>query len=387
MAYKGIRLSDEEQTRYADGGESIKALDSNRFIMKNFAFQGPEEEVLRLLSYVEAAHHLQLTIYRIEEGFARAYTSIDDHSLISDFPMLKATGFVLETNKAGKIEQAGVVFKDSGFRCVTDYKRLIAYHGDIDANTYAYTSKSYCWPLLQSPIKGFTVRYAEFIPEKMYNYPKSGKKIRFVYEFPFDPDWSDGKYIFWKDNEIYQYDTEVNYEIENRVLISYKGSQKTIGIPSNVDAIGPEVFKGNTDVISINLPALTEIGASAFEGCSNLKHITFKKTLRKIGEDAFANCEKLVELEIPDMVREIGNGAFLRCGVGRVVWPKNTKVIPTGMFRDCPQLYEVVIPPEVEEIGRRVFSRSNTVIIYGQIGSVAEKYARDNDMYFKPMDF
>lgn len=384
MAYKGIRLSDEDQARYADGGARIQAIEYNRFLMKKFVFRGPEQEIVRLLSYVETNYHQQNIISKIDEDISETSVCLDDKKMLADFPMLKASGFVLETDNDGRIIQAGVVFKDSGYRYPNEYKRLIEYQVDIDENTYAYSSRAFCWPIDKNPTKDFKTHYKNYNPSTC---ELSGKQVFLTYEFPYGIDWDDGKYIFLSDDEYYLYDSGSNFVIEDRVLKRYEGNQKIIGVPSNVDVIADGAFKGNKDVIKISLPGLQEIGNETFAECSNLKQIELKKTLTRIGNDAFARCERLVELEIPDSVREIGEGAFFKCGVGRVVWPKGVTAIPTGMFRECSNLYEIVIPPEVREIGRRVFSRSNTIIIYGQPGSYAEQYAKDNGMFFKPYGF
>ena len=394
MGYAGVCLPEEDQKVYADGGESKKALDSKFFLMKNFAFRGPDAEILRLLSYVENNHGLKLvptkiakSLFNSLEGFSVVFTNVGDQALLKEFPMLKAVGFVLEMNRNGNIKQAGVAYKESGFSCLTAYTRLAPYYMDIDSQTFKTTSVSYCWPFYKDPTKDFMVRYSQYNPAtaKSYDHVRSLKNFR--YTFPFGGYWSDGKYIFRQDEEFYRYDPTVEYTIQDGVLISYKGDSKAVGIPKTVHAIGAGAFKGNTKVTKVSLTKISEIRAGAFEGCSNLKNAVLSDGLTKIGEDAFANCEKLVELSIPDTVSEIGNDAFLRCGVNKVVWPKGITHIPSGMFRDCPQLYEIVIPPQVTEIGRRVFSRANVLIIHGKPGSVAEQFAKDNNMFFKPMEF
>ncbi len=394
MGYAGVCLPEEDQKVYADGGESIKALGSQFFLMKNFAFRGPDEEILRLLAYVENKHGVKLTPTKISknifnplEGFSVLLTNVGDQALLKEFPMLKAVGFVLEMNRSGNIKQAGVGYKESGFSCLTTYNRLAPYYMDIDAETYKVTSESYCWPFYKDPTKDFKVRYAEYNPAIAKCYDNSRNYKYFLYKFPFSRDWENEKYIFQQDEEFYLYDPSVEYSIQDNVLVSYKGASKTVGIPQMVHKIGAEAFKGNTGVTKVSLSKVSEIGASAFEGCSNLKNVVLRDGLEKIGEDAFANCGKLIELSIPDTVSEIGSDAFLRCGVNKVVWPKGITHIPSGMFRDCPQLYEIVIPPQVTEIGRRVFSRANVLIIHGKPGSVAEQFAKDNNMFFKPMEF
>ena len=61
----------------------------------------------------------------------------------------------------------------------------------------------------------------------------------------------------------------------------------------------------------IELPdTVTQIGASAFQGCSSLTDVVIPDTVTTIGEMAFSDCPKINRVKIPRTVSSIGNHAF-----------------------------------------------------------------------------
>lgn len=95
----------------------------------------------------------------------------------------------------------------------------------------------------------------------------------------------------------------MNIELPNSITkikndtFAYCSSLRYINIPSSVTSIDIRAFIEciNLYAIGIDVEAeLTNIGANAFEGCSNLMSVTLNKKLLKISDDAFVNCSKLL---------------------------------------------------------------------------------------------
>lgn len=63
--------------------------------------------------------------------------------------------------------------------------------------------------------------------------------------------------------------------IDNGKLIKYTGKNKVVEIPSIVEIIGEEAFLGNSYIEEIYGPSVVEIEEKAFDGCSNLRKISF----------------------------------------------------------------------------------------------------------------
>ena len=94
------------------------------------------------------------------------------------------------------------------------------------------------------------------------------------------------------------------------VLKKYKGTDKIVIIPDNVNSIKFAFFKNTLEEVYIG-KNVKQIIDSAFSNCEKLKKVHFNDKITLIGEDAFYGCKNLEELDIPDTVKEIKNNAFI----------------------------------------------------------------------------
>lgn len=151
-------------------------------------------------------------------------------------------------------------------------------------------------------------------------------------------------------------------------------------IPSEVSgkpvtAIGYNVFLGNKNIVSVELPqTVRKIDGGAFEGCSELSEISMPDSLEYIGDGSFRDCSSLESFSMPDSVTETGGGVFSGCtSLKKVKLSENIVQIPFlrkggqssfefaevgyyGYFSGCTQLEEVSIPDGVTEIPYMTFS-------------------------------
>ena len=185
-----------------------------------------------------------------------------------------------------------------------------------------------------------------------------------------------------------QYSCEYQILEDNSAeIISYFGKEPQVSIPDSLDGhpvsiIGPEAFKGNYELLSVELPeGIVEIGDSAFDNCYELKEVELSDGLKSIGnsafsscglkevelpdglksigDSAFAYCDSLTEMHIPDSVEKLGNDMFTCCDSLRTVnIPRLIEEIPESMFYGCGQLRSCSIPETVRSIGKRAFSDS-----------------------------
>ena len=187
-----------------------------------------------------------------------------------------------------------------------------------------------------------------------------------------------------------------DFEIENGVLVRYRGIGGDVIVPAGVTSIGKtafENFKGAFVGIltSVSLPAsvtgiercafercsyltnitlpagLTNIGDSAFKDCKRLKSVTIPAGVTSIAPYAFCGCGGLTSVTIPDGVTSIGAWAFDRCsGITAVTIPASVTSIGDGAFNDCSSLTSVPLPAGLTEIGESAFwgcNRLNNVTI------------------------
>lgn len=215
----------------------------------------------------------------------------------------------------------------------------------------------------------------------------------------------------------------------NAVVISqYNGDAREVDIPGSIDglpvtAIGPNAFKGNTTVSSVNIPdSVAVIGAGAFQECSALTSVTLSSSLTEIGYYAFLKCSALTSVTIPSSVTKIGYSAFqstawlsaqtsefvivgdgvlIRCNstatsvvipdtvkyvsnafyynqyTQSVVIPSTVTAVDTYAFCSCPKLTSIAFPSSVASIGTdAIFSCSALTSVTAPSGSFAESWLK-----------
>lgn len=129
------------------------------------------------------------------------------------------------------------------------------------------------------------------------------------------------------------------------------------GLP--VSSISSSAFDSNSEIISVSIPdSVTEIGSSAFLGCTSLKSVNFgdNSELKTIGHSAFGWCKSLESISIPTGVETISQYAFNSCdALKSVIIPESVKILAYGIFYDCTSLESISIPDSITEIGGHAF--------------------------------
>ena len=124
---------------------------------------------------------------------------------------------------------------------------------------------------------------------------------------------------------------------DNATITGYTGNGSVVVIPSTLDDA-----------------TVTEIGNSAFSGCTTIKSITLPDTIKSIGNSAFYGCSSLKNLVLPETLTFIGCGVIAGTAIESITIPKNVKTCGSryslnnggyghdGALADCETLQEVV---------------------------------------------
>ena len=157
----------------------------------------------------------------------------------------------------------------------------------------------------------------------------------------------------------------------------YNCPLEQIELPDSVTEIGSEAFSGNkAKELTLN-ENLETVGMYAFYSdtletvtysCNNLsidsrifgytvKNVIVSEGVTNVVDNAFDRCN-LISVKLPSTLVKIGNAAFRSSAVD-TVWVNTLK--------------KVIIPPGVKVIGSDAFHEDT--VIYGQKGSVANRYA------------
>ncbi len=147
-------------------------------------------------------------------------------------------------------------------------------------------------------------------------------------------------------------------------ITKYTGSESEVIIPVTINglpvtSIGAEAFKNSTNkLVSVIIGnSVTNIGGSAFYGCTNLTNITIGNNVAIIEGSALYGCTSLTNVTIPNSVTSIGIYAFSGCtSLASVTLGNSVTNIGMLAFVGCTSLANVTIPNSVTMIGASVFS-------------------------------
>lgn len=149
-------------------------------------------------------------------------------------------------------------------------------------------------------------------------------------------------------------------------IFSYYYNIVAVHFPNSLTDIGQSAFYGCTKLTSIHIPTgVTHIGENAFNDCSGLTSITVDEG--NAVYDSRENCNGIIETAsnrlikgiknttIPHSVTKIGPWAFSYCMDLTSVSIPNVTIIEEYAFSDCAALTSVELGDKLTEIGNGAF--------------------------------
>jgi len=140
-------------------------------------------------------------------------------------------------------------------------------------------------------------------------------------------------------------------------------SLTSVTIPNSVTDIGASAFSGCSNLVSVTIPdSVIYIKSSTFSGCSSLTSITIPNSVTYIGNNAFTDCSSLTSVTIPNSVTSIEDGVFSGCSsLTSVNIPNSIASIGQYAFYGCSSLTSVTIPNSVTSIGYEAFRNCSSL--------------------------
>ena len=154
--------------------------------------------------------------------------------------------------------------------------------------------------------------------------------------------------------------TDVDFDYQTPSLDALTFTASSVGDSYSITKCNNSTLNGTTGVVVIpkvyNDKPITEISASAFSGCTNLKEVIIQDNITSIGERAFSGCTGLTSISIPSSVTSIGGMAFYYCtGLTSVEIPESITSIGNATFYMCTSLASIEIPSSITSIGNAAF--------------------------------
>lgn len=123
-----------------------------------------------------------------------------------------------------------------------------------------------------------------------------------------------------------------------------------------------------------------EIGANAFNGCTNLRNVTINEGVETIGNSAFQECYSAYFEQLPSSLRTIGDNAFRWCQTNtQRILPEGLLSIGKWAFSGCYYMQKVVLPSTLTSIDEYAFrDNSNLVTV---ISHISRPFAINNNVF------
>lgn len=167
------------------------------------------------------------------------------------------------------------------------------------------------------------------------------------------------------------------YTKDFKKLVFYSATAGFLDLHPETEIIGKCAFSANNKLTNIVIPEnIKKIEFAAFFNSQNLRTVKFENGLTEIESQAFTYCPDLNEVILPDTLETIGEDVFLACdNLKKITIPASVKEIG----KDA-----VGYTTEIEDyfVGGNRWRNFENMIIKGYKNTVAEKYAKENDIEF-----
>lgn len=145
----------------------------------------------------------------------------------------------------------------------------------------------------------------------------------------------------------------------------------TVAFPASPITIGASAFNGCSNLKRVTMPNVTSIAYGAFKDCKSLTDVLFPETLTSINSMAFYNCSSLTLIDgFPSRLIFIGDSAFSGCtSLTSVTFhSKPTSTIYGNIFRNCLNLTILNVPWAEGEVANAPWGATNATINYNYTG-------------------
>ncbi len=144
------------------------------------------------------------------------------------------------------------------------------------------------------------------------------------------------------------------FDINDGILVKYRGIHKKILLPDCVTEIGYSAFDGNTEIKSVTVPGTVKIiSCRAFADCKNLETVVLGEGVEVIESNVFTGCEKLRKVTYPDSIKSYQGWTFYGTRLNTPVMNASGTILV--FCPECVSAKEWYVPDTVRTISRQAF--------------------------------
>ena len=143
-------------------------------------------------------------------------------------------------------------------------------------------------------------------------------------------------------------------KVLDKAAPGYSWGSYEIAATDSVTEIGRDAFIYCTTLTGITIPnSVYTVQPQSFQGCSNLKTVTFSDggNTKYVEANAFYKCTALTKVTLPSTLTTLYAYAFYGCtALTDIELPSSLKYIYGGVFYNCTALTSVTIPASVKRM-------------------------------------
>ena len=151
----------------------------------------------------------------------------------------------------------------------------------------------------------------------------------------------------------------MGFEIKGTVLKKYlpENGEKIVTVPEGITEIGAFAFEKCSDIEKIILPEeIKKIGYCSFQRCG-MKEIVIPDGLKEVEMYAFSECSNLEYIRFPDSAKKFSWHVLQYCrNLKEAVFPSDMTEIPQEFCKNCSSLEKIQFPETLQKIERLAFS-------------------------------
>ena len=138
---------------------------------------------------------------------------------------------------------------------------------------------------------------------------------------------------------------------------------KTVSFQEGSTVIADSLFRGCDGIEKVIIPnTITEICKYSFSNCKNLADIVLYAGTLQIDSSAFENCTSLTQITLPDTVTAMGTSVFSGCSsLTEVHLPNTWEKLMESTFYNCKKLAVVNFPSTLKNIQKNAFYGCETL--------------------------